>query len=400
MVESKGADLSKYTVDPKKDSISADYVEVGDTDLVAVPTEFEEEGGLITPAEVVEAEEFEKKKVEVEKKAKNKAEEERNKRIAGESVIERVEVKEAEEKKMEEEVTKNKGKGKTLIQETKSEKIERYKTILISLGFDLQEAREEGKIQYTLEYGELRVGRTFTEGFPTGKFWARKDGNFLDSPDVKELSVIKEFYAVRDGKKTIKDVILKNTPTPAPKHISGGDVVPYKKAAPQINREIGTMKLEKKGGYYRVAGHNEPDAWLVQQWGAEAGVTLRVIYAEQDDKTAKAIVRAQLGDLFVEAAVIHHFNTTREVITLETIDIMERKRKSPVVGIDQDGHPLLSTETMYDIYKRLIRFKNFSVRDAITKASRIATLKILNQDWREPEEIEAEVAEVRSVNAE
>jgi hypothetical protein len=395
--ESKGTNPSSYIVAPENDPISPEYKEVDDPDLVAKPVEFEEgeEGEPMTPGEVLKAEEVEKKKMEAEEKAKNKVEEERNKVIAKESIKKRAEAKEA---------AKKKGKGKTVVQETKAEEVERYKKILVSLGFDLQEAREEGKVQYALEYGELRIGRTFTEGFPTGKFWARKDGNFLDPPDVKELSVVKEFYAVRDGKKDIKDVTLKtvagSTVAPTPEHIPGGNVVPYKKEAPPlINRKIGTMKLQKKGGYYSVAGHKEPDAWLVQQWGTEAGVTLTIKYAEQDDESAKAVVRAQLGDMFVEAAVVHYFKTTQDVITLETIDVMERRHKKPIVGIDPDGHPLLSTETLYEIYKRLIRFKNFSVRDAITKASRIATLKILNQDWREPEEIEAEAAEVRSVNA-
>ncbi len=360
--EKKGdSDLSKYITDPKKDGVDAKFVEVEkDPDLEEVPIEFEEEvsGPPPTPAEVVKIEALKKKEV-------------------------------ADAK-----------------QETKLDEAERYKKILEGLGFVLQKVREEGKVQYTLEYGELRIGRTFTEGFPTGKFWARKDGNFIDSVDVKELDIVKAFYDVRDGKKSIEDVTAKVMLTPAPTPISppasavtsGGNVTPYKKD-PEIKRQIGSMKLEKKGGYYKVGGHDEPDAALVQQYANDAGVNLKIIIAEQDEISAKAVIRAMLNGQTVDAVVIHYFDTSRDVIALEVIESMQRKRMKPIESYRDDGRPILSQETNYRIYKRFIRFQNFGIRDAVTKASRIATLKLLNKEWRDQEEIEAETAEVRSVGS-
>lgn len=276
-------------------------------------------------------------------------------------------------------------------EEAKEDKTERYKMILIDLGFRKTENSDDTKEQYIKKDGDITIGRTFTEAQPVGKFWALEGNSFVETADVKKLDIVQAFYEIRDGKKPIEDV-KKDTGL-----ILGAKVAPPQNR-PQIKREIGAMKLVKKGGYYQAGGHKEPDAWLVQQWGNEAGVSSKLISIEQGDIQVKAIVRAEMGDQFVEAAVIHHFATTREVIALEIIESMERNHKRPIEGYSEDGRPLLSQETNYRIYKRFLRFKNFAARDAVTKAGRIATLKILNCDWREPEEIEAEIAEVRSVN--
>ena len=350
--ETKGNNLDNYIVDPEKDGVAAEFVDVdGTPSLEGDPAEFKEtEGALITPKEVVKAEEN--------KKAK-----------AGTVVTPKVK--------------ENK--------ESKEEEAKRYKKILIDLGFHLKEGGEDGKAQYVMKFGDLGVGRTFQTSYPTGKFWARQNDKFLDASAVKELDIVKAFYAVRDGKKSIKKVAPKIEPT------SGEEVIPYEKPA-EIKREIGAISLKKKGGYYQVAGHKEPDAALVQQYANDAGVDLKIITAEQDDIGVKAVIQAVLNGQTVDAAVIHHFNTSRDVIALEVIESMQRKRMKPIEGYQADGRPLLSQETNYRIYKRYIRFKNFSLRDAVTKACRIASLKILNKDWRNQEEIESETAEVKSVN--
>jgi hypothetical protein len=110
------------------------------------------------------------------------------------------------------------------------------------------------------------------------------------------------------------------------------------------------------------------------------GFSTKIITAEQDDKGVKVIVRAEKDEQFVDAVVIHNFKTSSEVIAFETIENMEKEHKKAIEGYDDDGRPILVP------------------RDAATKAGRIATLKIMNRDWREVEEIEAEAAEVRAVN--
>lgn len=272
----------------------------------------------------------------------------------------------------------------------KADDAERYKKILVDLGFHKKQNGDD-KVQYVKKEGEIVIGRTFSEKTPTGMFWALGNNKFLDPPVVKELKIVRAFYAIREGNKTIEDVMnelgIKEDKA----------VIPFGKGG-AIERKIGTIQWEKKGGFYPVRGHNEADAWLVQQWGNEMGFSTKIITAEQDDKGVKVIVRAEKDGQFVEAVVIHDFKTSSEVIAFETIEIMEREHKKAIDGYDDDGRPILVPEAKYRIYKRFIKFKNFAARDATTKAARIATLKILNRDWREAEEIDAEAAEVRAVN--
>lgn len=270
------------------------------------------------------------------------------------------------------------------------DKAERYKKILVDLGFHKKQNGDD-KAQYVKKEGEIVIGRTFTEKLPTGKFWALENNKFLNEPEVKKLKIVRAFYAIRDGNKTIEEVV-KELGIKEDKA-----VVPFGKGG-AIERKIGTIKWEKKGGFYPVRGHNEADAWLVQQWGNEMGFSTKIITAEQDDKGVKVIVRAEKDEQFVDAVVIHNFKTSSEVIAFETIENMEKEHKKAIEGYDDDGRPILVPEAKYRIYKRFIKFKNFAARDAATKAGRIATLKIMNRDWREVEEIEAEAAEVRAVN--
>jgi hypothetical protein len=377
-VESKGANLSKYIVDPELDGVNIDKDRDDQPTLEEVPTEFKEpDGEAKTPKEVLTPEEDEKKRLKAKEIIQKKLKVEADKKVKADVDKKKVKVGAAIVPEV--------------IEESKEDQADRYKEILINLGFRLKEGTEEGKAQYVLKFGDLSLGRTFQAAYPNGKFWARKDDKFLEPADVKEIGIVKEFYLIRDGKKEITEVVQQ---TERVKNLE-----PTNKSR-EIRRQEGSMKLEKKGIYYMVGGHKEPDAALVQQWANELGVSLRVMVAEQDDTSAKAVVRAEKNGQFIESVVIHYFKTSRDVIALEIIEGMQRRHQNPIEGYREDGRPVLSQETNYRIYKRVIRFMNFAIRDAITKAARIAALKILNRDWREPEEIASEAAEVRSVNAE
>jgi len=272
------------------------------------------------------------------------------------------------------------------------DEIERNKDILLGLGF-YKKANGGDKVQYITKEGDITIGRTFSNDYPAGKNWAMREGDlpanekFLKDAEVKKLKVVQAFYDVRD---------------------KGGDISKYAPTEPkntiakhgtrQVTREIGVKSHVAKGGYYRVRGHEEPDAWMVQQWANGEGISTEVVTAEQTATEAKVVVRAIKNGQYVDAVVIHEFTTTREVVTFETIDNMRKEQKNPIVGYEDDGKPILSDEAKYRIYKNYIKFKNFAIRDATTKAGRIAILKLMNRDWRDPEEIEAETAEVRSVN--
>lgn len=274
-----------------------------------------------------------------------------------------------------------------------TEEIERNKDILLGLGFH-RKANGGDKEQYITKEGDITVGRTFSKDYPAGKNWAMREGDlpanekFLKDPEVKKRKIVQAFYAVRDKGEDITKY--------APKEPLKNAIA--KPGARAVTREIGVRSHVAKGGFYRVRGHDEPDAWMVQQWANNAGISVEIITAEQTETKAKVVVSAVKDGQYVDAVVIHEFGTTKEVVAFETIDNMQRSNKNPIIGYEEDGKPILSDEAKYDIYKRYIKFKNFSIRDATTKASRIATLKLLNREWRDPEELESEASEVRSVN--
>lgn len=81
------------------------------------------------------------------------------------------------------------------------------KDILIALGFKRKENGEPNKVQYTLTDGEILIGRTFTEQFKNGKFWAIKNSVFLLEEELKELAIVKKFYAIREGKEELPEKI-------------------------------------------------------------------------------------------------------------------------------------------------------------------------------------------------
>jgi hypothetical protein len=88
------------------------------------------------------------------------------------------------------------------------DKAERFKKILLDLGFHKKEnGGESGKEQYIIKDGDIVIGRTFKEELPTGKFWALQNNKFIDETDVKDLKIVQAFYAVREGKKKISEVV-------------------------------------------------------------------------------------------------------------------------------------------------------------------------------------------------
>jgi len=172
-----------------------------------------------------------------------------------------------------------------------------------------------------------------------------------------------------------------------------------KESTPVLKKEIREMKPQPRGGVYRVGGKEEPDAWLVRQWANEANVSTEIIESRQTDHEAFVVVRAKRRDgVYIDAEVWHDFSAIRELMLFELIERWRKDGKNPIEGYDENGKPILKDEAIRELYKRFVRFRVFALRDAITKAERIAILKILNKEWREPEEIEAEMMEVRSVS--
>jgi len=264
---------------------------------------------------------------------------------------------------------------KTMEKEIEQNKREDEQEFLRRIGFKEQE--KNGKTQFSKWVDEgVIIGITYNNANPNGRIWGFRDNKPINTDELKEMDEFKQFTKFRRGE--VKMPELPAVPTP--------------------RREIQTKAFEKRGGVYKVGGHEEPDAWLVQQWANQAGVSTEIIEATQTTEYAKAIVRARMGEQFVDECVIHVFDTEKELIALEIIEKMEREGKKPIEGWDDEGRPILSVEAKRKIYELFLRFRKFAVRGAVTKAARRAQLKITNKEWREEPEIEEEEREVKMVH--
>lgn len=85
---------------------------------------------------------------------------------------------------------------------TKEEQSERNRDILLGIGFMYKE--EKGQFIYKEE--DLTIGKTFNDKFPTGsQFWGFKGNNKLENGDIKKQEIVKQFYAIREGKQEIPE---------------------------------------------------------------------------------------------------------------------------------------------------------------------------------------------------
>ena len=268
---------------------------------------------------------------------------------------------------------------KTSEEERKGRKREDEQEFLRRIGFKEQE--KNGKTQFSKWVDEgVIIGITYNNANPNGRIWGFRDNKPINTDELKEMDEFKQFTKFRRGE-------VKMPELPA---------VPSQEGI-QKAQETG---FKPRGRMYKVGDHEEPDSGLAQQWGNQAKISLRIMEpTEQTSDYAKAVVRATLPDgQYIEECIIHYFDVSRERIVFETIEKMLEEKKKPIEGFDDDRRPILTPEAKYRAYKRFIKFKDFAIRDAITKAGRRAILKLLNREWREPEEIEAEEQEVKMVH--
>jgi len=174
-----------------------------------------------------------------------------------------------------------------------------------------------------------------------------------------------------------------------------GKPAKQKDTAPSTKEEERAPPVVHKGGYYEVRGESIEDAWLVQRWANEAGISTEIVDKKQTSDYAYAHVRAVGNGVYTEDVVWHDFSTSREVILWDKVKALAKKGKK--VEYDELGNPVLSPKDQADVIQRFVSFKNFAIRDAISKAARRAQLKALNKEWREEEEVEFEKEEVKRV---
>ncbi len=214
-----------------------------------------------------------------------------------------------------------------------------------------------------------------------------------------------------------KDVPKPPKPEPAKEGKDGKENLPARreekraiekrKSDAQISEEIGLKKTrdyyKHRGDSYKVAGVERPDAHQTQRVANEQGISIVIVRSLQNDDFAEVIVRAYLGEQFVDAIVHHDFKTEYQIKTLEILaknpeildhwegDIPVLKEKAKVTV--HEGGREIQKDAKYHIVHTLLSFKRFAIRDARTKAASIAEGMLLNQDFRDQEEKDSEEEE-------
>lgn len=183
-----------------------------------------------------------------------------------------------------------------------------------------------------------------------------------------------------------------------------------KKTDAEIDAEIELAKAErhlKGGSFYKVRGKEQPDSRLVQQSANKHGICIEILEAIQTEDYAEIIVRGHLSNLYVDAVVHHDFQTEYQLKVIEIVsgnpEILDHWegiepviKEGAKIKVNENGRDILK-DAKYFIVHALLSFKKFALRDARTKAARIAEAMLLNQDFRDPEEKESEEAESRIV---
>ena len=195
---------------------------------------------------------------------------------------------------------------------------------------------------------------------------------------------------------------------------------PDKKKQITEHVEQGTGKIPAKGGYYQTPGGSfEADAWRVQEEANKEKINTEIVLAEQTEDHVKVIARAHHpSGFYVEGIVNHDFDTImskklmemfKKILAGESITFGAKKHKRRIKVFNDEKNPFsigengklipdLYGEGVAKILDDMLRFRDISIRDATSKAMRIAQLKALNREWRDEDELKAEEQEVKDVN--
>lgn len=167
----------------------------------------------------------------------------------------------------------------------------------------------------------------------------------------------------------------------------------------RINRAKARRFATNQGDFYKVSGKERPDSAMIQKLANESGISAEITKAEQTDRYAHVEVVGILGNLRIPAVVHHDFDTEFMLKTMEIVQknpqILERfEGTTPIL---KEGAQIKQGDELVDakyyLIHTLLSFKKFSLRDGCTKALSIVQLKLLNQEFRDEEEIKSEEAE-------
>jgi len=199
-----------------------------------------------------------------------------------------------------------------------------------------------------------------------------------------------------------------------PKTIDKDKNLPDVKKKQELDTPGAELPHTIEGTRYSTGRNNTaPDSMLSQKWANENAINLEIREKEQTKDHILAIVRATnpSNGQYLEDIVYHDFDTVKLKKTLDFIDaaiknsrtktgktpFIENLKEPLLYGENGEIIPNLTPRGHIKMAKEMINFWNFGLRDAVTKASRRAYLKILNFEWKDKEEINEEYLERESV---
>jgi len=299
----------------------------------------------------------------------------------------------------------------------------KYETIFCSDCFYKEEQKEESAQLKTnncsecgLELNMLQAEEQYRKKIPVSKFKCEGCEEKQSKPLVDEIAHKKEIdHEIKkeaEGKQKEPEkedkLMTENKLTVTPENRT-----PAKMSDAEIENKIEHAKakrfLENRGAAYSVQGKERPDSHMIQNIANERNVSIEILEAIQDDKHCFVKVRAHLGEQYVDAVVNHDYEIEYQLKTMEIIkknpDILDYwdglkpvlKPDATIPILDRSGRKTGEESAAYYLIHALLSFRKFSMRDARTKSSAIASAMILNRDWRDPEEQDSEKAEASLV---
>ncbi|NMB91244.1 MAG: hypothetical protein A4E26_00062 [Methanobacterium sp. PtaU1.Bin097] len=187
--------------------------------------------------------------------------------------------------------------------------------------------------------------------------------------------------------------------------------VPARRSTQRPARKPREPAIAQEGSFYKAGGREVPDARKVQRESNEKNIPYEILHTKQTKEYAEVIVRAYAPNgQYIDDVVHHDFDTIGQLKALEMLkkqvagDPIYLDNEEIIVfedlgkPFDEKGRPLLTGQGYLKLLTEMARFRNFSIRDAVTKAARRAQLKVLNKEWRNEGEIKAEQDEIDTVN--
>ena len=189
-----------------------------------------------------------------------------------------------------------------------------------------------------------------------------------------------------------------------------------------IQQQAEAVNNTIQGTFYNTGKKQVPDSRVIQSLANKFRIKTIEVLTEQTNDYAKAVVGAESPNgVYMEDVVIHHFPTIMQKKIVELFEkelsakkdfdskpMNKEKQFKPVFfndiadpfSLEHNGTiiPNLTLKGQVKIFKDMTRFKDFSVRDAYSKAANRVQRRLLNQEFREDIEIDLEDEEVRNVN--